>query len=392
MTPPRTLLLTLFAPDAKYTILRRYAEVFPPERLCWCSLQKCATPASTRFRHRAFVPRRLHWRLQRTWLGHVYAHECQSRRLADEIARWVADFRPEVLWVLPQLGAASVGRHLHGRLGVPLHATCHDAHETARGIVPRLYYPFYAASVNQLFRQAESVDAISEGLLGHLCDLYPSVTDANGIVFHPSIRAELVQSPLKRDARWRKGRTRRIGLCGSMRVSRRQWRSFLGELSGLPFEFELVTLAYRDRFFDVGLPANVRQRALPFAATETDVMNAFHAECVDACYLGLWRDEKRALFGQTSLSAKLVTYAAAALPIIVDARPDSLAWRLVSKHGAGVLLGATAVSETLGRLFGDDFMWNAMASGAQTLCMEEFDLATNMERFARRLAMTAGRR
>ena len=393
MTMPRTLLLTLWPPDAKYKILRRYAEKLPDGSLFWCSLQECESGngGSLPFKHASVVPASLHWRLRDTWCGYLYRHELRAAGLARSLAGRVGTFRPEVLWVLPELGAARVGYHLCRSLGVPLHLTSHDAHETARTIVPPLYYPFYERSVNRIFRAADSVDAVSEGLLDHLGTLYPNVGPANGIVFHPSIDAALVMpDPEPRDRS--RSPLRRIGICGSMRVSEEQWREFLEMLSGLPYEFEIVSCAYRDRYFDAALPANVRQVPLPFAPTESDVIAAFRENGVDACYLGLWKKAGHGLFGRTSLSAKLVTYAAAALPVIVDAREDSVAWQLAKRHGAGVCVSGSNPRGELERLFGDDDAWHCMAAGARALCLNEFDLDTNVARFVERLNATTSQR
>ena len=391
MSMPRTLMLTLWPPDAKYKILRRYADLFPPDRLCWCSLQGCESADGIRFRHRAFVPRRLHWRLQSTWLGQLYIHEWQSRRWAHAIAADIRDFEPEVIWALPELGAASVAYHLHKILGVPLHLTAHDAHETARNIVPKLYYPFYARSVNRVFREAVSVDAISEGMLEHLQSLYGNITDGNGIVFHPSIDEQFVVSPPPtRAEQWQHSRKRRIGLCGSMRVSEDQWRQFIVALGALPYDFVIVAFAYRDLFSTAQPSPNVTIDLQPFAPTEADVIADFHKHRVDACYLGLWQDEAQGLFGRTSLSAKLVTYAAASLPVLVHARRDSMAWRLVKAHGAGVLVGSDHAMEGVQDLFSDVTVWNQAAWGAGELARVEFNTRVNLARLWESLSLTAG--
>ena len=387
---PRTLILTLWPPDAKYKILRRYADRFPPDRLRWYSLQECASEHRAGFRHRAFVPGRFHWRLHGTWLGQLYLHGYQSGRLARAVADDVRDFDPEVIWALPELGAADVAYRLSQMLDLPLHLTAHDAHETAWDIVPKLYYPFYARSVNRAFRRAGSVDAISGGMLKHLKSHYDNVTDANGIVFHPSIDEELITSPdPTRDESWRQDRSRRIGLCGSMRISEPQWQAFLEGLGTLPYDIVIVAFAFRDRFFSTEPPPNVRIELQPFAPTEADVIADFHRHGVDACYLGLWHEERQGLFGRTSLSAKLVTYAAASLPVIVHACPDSEAWRLVQAHGAGVLVGPDHDMAGLEALFADPDAWNDAARGAGELARSEFNVRVNMARLWERLSLTA---
>lgn len=389
-----TLLLTQWPPTAKYKILRRYAELFPEGRLVWASLQARDPNEAVPFAHFAALPGQLHWRLQKTALGWIFLHQWQARRRAADIAKWARGFNAKVLWVLPELGAAHVAVHVARALKIPMHVTSHDALETARDIVPRLYYPFYAAAERGVFRRAASVDAISEGLLEHLQRTFPNVRSDNSVVFHPSITPVLISRPCPvRDQAWETEGRRVIGICGSMRVSEGQWKQFLHTLSLLPYQIELVSLAYKDRFFDAILPGNVTITHLAFADTEADVIKAFHEHRVDACYLGLWRDPLQALFGRTSLSAKLVTYAASSLPVIVDADEDSMAWRLVDRYGAGVRVsGEARDAVVLQEILGKCGRWNACAAAAGRLCESEFNQTINFARFADCLERTAAGR
>jgi hypothetical protein len=173
-------------------------------------------------------------------------------------------------------------------------------------------------------------------------------------------------------------------------VTPRQWSEFLAILSGIPFRFEIAAFAYADLFPDVALPANVTLRAEPYVETEADVIRTFRELGVHACYLGLYREPERLLFGRTSLSAKLTTYLAAALPVIVDASADSAAWRLVERYGAGVRCGedVAAARNALTGLLGDPAVWLAAARGAAALCRAEFDLGRNMEALRAQLRRT----
>lgn len=395
MTTPRIALLTLWPPDARYKILRRYADWLPADRFAWCSLQPCTAGHATAFRHQAFPLALPHWRLRSTWVGHYYVHALQGRAVAARVAAWVRDFKADVLWVLPELAAADVGWRLQRLSGLPLHVTAHDAPETARSIVPPLFYPWYARAVNRAFLRASSADAISAGMREYLLERYANLTRDNTLVFPPSVDRALMASVEDCGIRWRQDRTRRVGICGSMRVELAQWTAFLRLLEGLPHPVEIVSLAYRDRFFEnVTLPANVRVSTLPYAEDDAAVVRGLRAARVDACYLGLYRGASRLLFGRTSLSAKLAAYAAAALPVIVDAEPDSMAWQLVESSGAGVCLTGALEQDraAVAGLWQSSALWLRRAAGAHALCRTEFDLASNCARFAACLGATAQHR
>jgi hypothetical protein len=384
MTFPRILFLTVWPPDQKYKVMRRIVAHVPAERLCWCSLGEARTESDFPFRHKAFPAGRLHWRLHGSALDLLYQHEMQGRRVAREMATWAADFKPDVIWVLNEWGAAKVGYYLQRFLGVPLHVTVHDAHETARFLVPPLYYPFYLRSLNRLAAVATTLDAISEELLEHLKQNGVTVRDDNSMAFHPSISMDIVRHVGQPSPMDTGSDIRRIGFCGNLRISCGQWSEFLGRLGSLPFQFEIVAFEHEDAFHYVDFPSNVTFVPQPFAATEEEVIRTFHRAGVHACFLGLWKERNRWLFGKTSLSAKLTTYAAAGLPVIVDAREDTVAWRLVRDYGAGALSGEgrEQALEEMQSLFEDDKRWREMAEGARRMCEAEFDLDVNVRDLA----------
>lgn len=388
---PKTLLLTLGAPDARYKVMRKIVDELPPDSVCWCSLLPCRPESLCAFQHRDFSPRRLHWRLNKGALGYLYSYEWQAKRIARKIADWCSFFQPTVLWVLSDPGAAAVAVHLRRMLGLPMHATVHDLPETALSFVPRLYLPFFNRSVERLLRCAGSVDVISGEMLSRVKERYRNVGAENSMVFHPSILSDWV-SERSPDAWAGAGnKVRRIGFCGSMRVSARQWGAFLELLGSLPFEFEMTMFAYDDLFHNVGAPGNVALRFRPYAGGERDVIEEFRGSGVHACHLGLWKEKERSLFVRTSLSAKLTTYAAAGVPVIVDAPEDSAAWRLVKAYGAGVLCGEKKQDDAreLTTLFGDHDVWQRMAKGARELCLREFNMDKNIAAFKELLCRTA---
>ncbi|MFC1452295.1 glycosyltransferase [Verrucomicrobiota bacterium] len=388
---PRTLLLTSWAPDTRYKVIQRIVARLPPDRLWWASLARCDSDAALPFEHRSFAPRRLHWRLQNTTADFMYAHELQGVGLARRIAGWARPFKPQVIWVLSEWGAAKAGYLVHRILDVPLHVTVHDAYETARFLVPRSYYPVYLRSLRRISRHAASTDAVSLELLDRLRTTCARLDPDCTMEFHPSISRDVIPGSRPGGLGGPGGRTRKIGFCGASRVSPWQWEEFLGMLARLPFDFEILAFANRDLFPASNPPANVTVVHKPFAETEAEVIAAFHETGVQACYLGLWKEPARRLFGRTSLSAKLTTYAAAGLPVIVNGPADSVAWRLAGSYAAGVLC-ETQDEKTLTalrRLFEDEEVWNAMSDGSRRMCREEFDLDTNVSRFARMLERSA---
>jgi hypothetical protein len=62
----------------------------------------------------------------------------------------------------------------------------------------------------------------------------------------------------------------------------------------------------------------------------------------------------------------------------VDSDADSVAWRLVERHGAGVRMAENDPMGGLRALFDDPNVWNRMAQGARNLALREFNLDTNM--------------
>jgi len=388
---PRTLLVTWWPADIRYAggaAIRRIVERLPAERLAWASLRAGSTDWRPPCRHRAFMPRPVHWRLQRTALA-AYVEELQARRLARAIAAWARDFDPQLVWVLPELGASAVGRHVASLLGRPVHVTVHDAHETARRRVACGYYPWYAWQVKQALRSARSADAISEELLAHLQRHRPGWRPEQAMVLPPSMPRELVQE-VREPVAGGVAACRRIGFCGSMRNSPREWAEFLALLGRLPFAVEILAWAYEELFPRVTPPPNVQVRREPYAVSEAELLRTWRTRGVHAAYLGLWKDPARRLFARTSLSAKLATYAAAAVPVIVDGPGDAAAWRLVARYDAGILCAGRTAGAELERLFTDAALWERLAQGARRLALEAMNLERNVERFADLLRRAAG--
>jgi len=339
------------------------------------------------FTHRSFPPHQLHWRLRETAVGQLYSQHWQARKLACRIAAWAEAFKPDVLWVLPEDGAAGVGYELSRLLNIPLHLTLHDMHETAKPELPALRYPFYIRALDRICMRADSLDAICEPMRTHLCGRYSNLHDSNTIVFHPSTSRDMMTSPTAVQPPDFSTNVRRLGFCGSIRVSAWQWERFLAILSTLPWEIEIVAYASMEAFHDLPTPPNVTISPQPFAETEADLIDAFRMGSIHFCYMGLWREPDRALFPRTSFSAKLTTYAAAGLPVIVDGPIDMATWLLIKQYDGGLLLSDedARAADQLNECLSDADQWREMAKGSRRMCHEHLCLEANTRRFAETL-------
>ena len=389
---PRTLLVSWQRPDGRYAgaeVLRKILRELPRDKVRWaCLAVPMAGDAPETPAHRAFPPRTLTWRLRNYTVNYWFMHNLQSNAVARKIAEWAAPFQPQIIWVLAEMGAVNVARHLGGRLGVPIHATVHDSYAFARFAVPQRYFPLYLHDVGRLMARVRSMDAVSAALLADVLESLAPRSLAGTMVFPASIsRSQMAASPA---ARARLSRRRKIGLCGSMRIDAGQWKGFLRLLGDLPFEFEIIAFTDLSAFSDEHAPANVTLVPQDYARTEEDVVRRFESEPVDACYLGITQRQDQRMFAARSLSSKLTTYAAAGCPIIVHGPAESAAWHLVDKYDAGVLCdddGPRALA-ALRHLLSDGEARLRMAEGACRLCRAEFDLETNAARFRDLLAET----
>jgi glycosyltransferase involved in cell wall biosynthesis len=306
----------------------------------------------------------------------------------------VREFMPEVMWVLPELEAVSVARLLRGMINIPVHATWHDAHDAIRFVCPTGFYPLYRSLVRHFLKKVDSFDAVSRRMVDHYAGLCPKVGSASYGVVRPSVDvAWMREGPL--GGRF-PGCMHRVGLCGSARVDRRQWRAFLRDIGKIGGNMELVIVGESAvPSWNEVLPANVRLRCHDYQPSDEALIRLLVEEGVDACYLGLWRDREHAGFSEMSLSSKLVAYAAAGLPTIVDAPRESATWELVEKYNAGVLLpdpaDAAGRQKVLSSVFRDDNFRRKMGAGASRLCREEFDLDRNVQVLLSLLKRTAAR-
>lgn len=220
---PRTLLLTWQSPDGRYAgaeVLRKILGELPADRLRWAYLDATARAAPAGLpEHRGFELRHAHWRLRNTSLRYVWEQHAQAAPLARRIADWAEPLRPQLVWLLAEMGAVTIGRRLGRLLGIPVHATIHDAFEFGRFSLPRLYYPLYRRSVRRMLAAAGSFDAVSGSLAEHVRTEHGLGAACEGLVFPPSVSEAALAEGAVPEAAPEAGQVRRIGLCGSMRIS-----------------------------------------------------------------------------------------------------------------------------------------------------------------------------
>ena len=390
---PKTLFLTWCTPDSRYAggeAIRRLLSKLPADRIKWCGLNGSLSGPDPRLpEYRAFVPRGLHWRLEGTALHHYFTNDLQARRLAADMWKWAEAFKPDVLWVVPELAAVQVARHLHRLSGLAVHATVHDAPESAQQAgVPRAYVHHYQRCMRDLMRDVSSMDCVGPELIEHMQARFDSAHCQSGVV-RPTVDPACLKEVRPRE--WGDRTTRRIGLCGSFRIDDNQWAAFLRQLGRMPFTFEFISFTPPDAVPSAIYPKNVSLHFKPYVSRDVELVDAFDRAGVDACYLGVWNAESRALFGRTSLSSKLTTYLASAVPVIFHGRHDAAACHMIHHYSAGLRFNENEADtcEALHALFSDEAKWNDYAAGARTLCDQEFLLDANVEKLAGLLSLAA---
>ena len=391
---PRTLLLTWWPASLRFAggeALRQTLSCLPREQIRWATLCSAGMALPDGIPEtRSFSVPRIPWRLRKTVTQHLWEDEVLAGWRARQIATWCREFRPEVLWVLPELQAVRVALKLQSMLKIPVHLTLHDVPENSAlsGMSSR-YYPRFLSEWRRLCLMASSVDAVSAPLLAYARSQNPDLADNKQCLFPASLSLAVAAQTTQPITVPRSDQVRRIGFCGSMRVSRGQWADFLQALAGLPWQIEIVVVTDQDHFHEASLPENVRVNRHDYFKHSAELVQYLREANLHACYLGLWRESARAVFAETSLSSKLTAYAAVGVPVIVDGPEDSVAWDLVSRCGAGICLAPETFAKQLTELLSDKQQWSRMAQGASRLCRECFVLEENVARFVALLRCTA---
>jgi hypothetical protein len=310
------------------------------------------------------------------------ALEVGARPTAQQIAEWIRPWQPQVLWVLPEMAAVGVATHLRAMLGIPVHLTLHDVFESAGfDQLPGWYMGRYAGQAVRLARDADSMDGISEELIGRVAKdgmrgrTLPAVKT---MVFPPSIsRAAIANEPV----RDRDETCFRLALCGSMRTGKEQWLRFIKGLTAVYKHVEIVAVGDALVQAKMARLQGVRMVHHSYFQKEEALVAYLRESRVDAGYAGVWDEPDRRLFAATSFSSKITAYAAAGVPTIFDGPGESAAWKVLARWHAGVLWRDT--QEGLLELKGlkDCLRWSAMAEGALSLGRQELCLEDNAGRF-----------
>jgi hypothetical protein len=394
---PRVLLLTPAEPCCPYgtgEVLRKTVRCLPEGSVYWASLKDGrAEQMDSVASFRAFSEKALHWRLKNTLFERLRLRGV-ARRRAHQVASWSASFRPQLLWVMACEEALNVGFFLQQTLNIPMHLTFHDAPEIESrwfGRYSRLASWLYVRRVAQLAGRATSIDAVSGELRDHVVALANCGDFCHTFVFPPSVSRNRAESMGGRTCYKDGSALRRIGFCGSIRISEQQWRGFVDLLGKMPFTFELIVFTDKDYFPKTSLPGNVSISMRGYARTEEELMRRLAESELHACYLGLWKEDGLGLFCRTSLSSKLATYAALGLPVIVDGPSDSVVWRIVHEHVAGILLSDDESKARLDllTLFTDVAVWTRMAEDSERMHREMFDLDRNSKELMQILTETS---
>lgn len=361
--------------------MRRLMKWLPTDRLRWFGFHPSMTDA---YGYRSVPPRPVHWRLSGTVIEQLWWNEYEAFRIATAIEREVRQFAPERLWVFPEMLATRVGLLLARRMDLPLHVTFHDAPETAgHGGMPWAYRARAAAFIRQLGQRCASADAVSPELVAHLRAHHWLSSACRTDVVVPAMD---LPPPVVRKRQWSKGMTRRIALCGSFRGTCGQWQRLLGALGALPHEVEILCWTPTEGL-PSGQPArNTRLLPQPYAEGDAALIDSFRAADVDVGYLSLDNSRRGACFARTSLSSKLVAYAAAGLPVLVDAPQDAVITRMITDYHAGVCLEGAAGVPGIHALLSDPILWQACAEGSATLYREHFMMEANVHRLIQLIA------
>jgi hypothetical protein len=310
--------------------------------------------------------------------NHVWHHEIFARLLARRVAAWARPFAPQVLWVLPELHAVPVALQLVRRLRVPVHLTIHDAHECASdSVVPECCMPAYMARVRRLVGASCSLDAVTEELCKHAAAYRGGEMCWRAIP--PGMDPRLMWSPQE----WPGADTIRIAFCGSMRAPARQWAECMAKLAARYHRVE-VTVISSDS--DAAIPAvsGVSIRRMPYVEDDGELLHMLRRNGTHAGYLGLWKEPARALFALTSLSSKVVTYAAAGIPILYDGPERSAVAGLLGKYNAGL-----TVDEAAGGVLGERVAWTRIAAGSAAMARQALNADLSAQELTRLLTAAA---
>lgn len=382
---PKTLLITRWPADGRYAgaeVMRRVVRYIGTERVRWASFSSSQT-REVRSHLGYFPARGIHWRFRGGFLEYLIKR-ADAKRALIEVVKWLGDFKPEVIWVVAELEALALSLSLSKKMGVPIHATFFDAPENSKLFLSQKYLiGFYIRELKKFVKQINSFDVVSEELLEHMVLAFGADKE-KGVVLPPSINVEELRNllPKRVDKRWA-GDLRKIAFCGAMRIDKEQWDKFIATLEDLPFRFEFHLFTPPDLAPFVQDTTKTKFIFHSYVDDEYEIIRFLIDQDIDACYLGVWRDAKRALFSTTSLSSKLTTYLASGAPVIVDAPKNSAVVNLLKRYEFGV---DVTNKNRLELIMSDLNIWKMVSKQVQAALLQHFDLHRNLKQIEKQFA------
>ena len=351
-TFPRLLVATEFPPNASGggpAVVRQMLRGWPADHLFWWS---CRPDADQRFgqgvagQRVAAIPPRLYPHHRLTGMKSWILETLWSRWAARHIRRTLAEFRPDVVWVIPHAWAIPpIAQALTGA-GVRFHVTVQD-YMTTRSSRARFGAARAArlmAMTCGLYSRAASRDATSHPMIA---DLQSRTGCRAAQMLHAGLEEEdfefLARAPLA------PGSGIRLGYAGTILVEP-EFAFFVecvdrvrGQLSR-PVTLELWGAhTYRDRaWFN---PAWMREHGnLP----EPALAQALRECAWGFAPMALADDDPE--YNRFSFPTKFISYLAAGLPIITLGHPESSVARMAAAYDVGLLQTRRDPAEFCARL------------------------------------------
>jgi hypothetical protein len=349
---PRLLVATEFPPNASGggpAVVRQMLRHWSSDKLFWWS---CLPEADQRFgqkvaEHRvAAIPRRLYpnrrWGPVKAWL----LENCWARWAAGHFRKTIAEFKPDVIWVIPHLWAIPPLSAVLAASDVSYHITVQDyvdAHDSA-GRFGKQRVARMVRQAEDLYRGATTRDATSHPMIADL-------RAQTGCGAAQMLHAALEES----DFNWLSQRPRasnretRIAYAGTIIVER-EFKLFIQALKRVknrlstPLTLEIFSAhKYHDRpWFD---PLWIRDRG---NLSEEEMLAALRECAWGFAPMALKDADPR--YNRFSFPTKFISYLAAGLPVITLGHPESSLVKMAKAYEVGVCLTSDEAEDLSAKL------------------------------------------